>query len=527
MTFRNWGRGRIVSAAALTVALMAPACSPKSAPRTAAPDGVLRVGLERPQTLDPAQARFPADLLVVDQLFDGLTTYDASTLQVLPALAARWEGAPDQKTWTFFLRPGARFTNGRAIDSSDVRYTFERIAAKDSSSPAAPQLEAIAGFKAFNDGKSDTLAGLTTPSAGTVKFELSYPLSSFPAILGSPNLGVVPREAVEAQPPAPAFADQPVGSGPFMLRSRSADVLHLMPAPGAATTIKGLDVYMGQDGDAPYTAFLRGQLDWTAVPAERVDEVVRDRGRTGFEPYPAELFYGFNLRNPKYQDARFREAIVRAINRDNIVKVVYGNRVRPTSGVVAAGIPGHQDDPCGDKCRYDPARAKALVAEVFGSKPVPEVNIDFDDDPTQEAVAQAMQSDLKAAGITANLRPHSYTDYLKFAVSGQQELFRLAWIGAYPTPDAFLTPLFYTGQSDNVTGFSSTDFDALIRTAREQPDSAKSLAAYQSAEKLVMSQVPVIPVAQYETHTLVSSRVRNLSMTAFGTFDASRVHLSR
>ncbi|HJP67037.1 MAG TPA: ABC transporter substrate-binding protein, partial [Actinomycetota bacterium] len=426
MTFPRL-RLRSLLVAAAILALVATACTANhSVPaQGSTPEGILRVGLERPQTLDPAFARFPADLLVVDQLFDGLTSYDPTTLQVVPALAARWEGTPDQKTWTFFLRPGVKFANGRAIDSSDVRYSIERIAAKDSGSPAAPQLDAIDGYKEFNEGKSDTLAGLTTPSAGTVKFDLSYPLSSFPAVLGSPSFGIVPREAVEAQPPSPRFSDQPVGSGPFMIRSRSANVLRLMPAPGARTALKGIDISMGQDGDAPYAAFLRGQLDWTAVPAERVDEVVKNRGRAGFEPYPAELFYGFNLRNRKYQDPRFREAIVHAIDRDAIVRVVYGNRVRPTSGIVAAGIPGHQDDACGDTCRFDPVKAKALLADAFGSDPVPEVNIDFDDDPTQEAVAQSMQSNLKAVGIPANLRPHTYTDYLQFAISGQEEFFRL------------------------------------------------------------------------------------------------------
>jgi ABC-type transport system substrate-binding protein len=254
--------------------------------------------------------------------------------------------------------------------------------------------------------------------------------------------------------------------------------------------------------------------------------VVQDRGRSGFEPYPAELFYGFNLRLAKFKDVRFRQAIVHAIDRDALVRVVYDNQVRPTNGIVADGIPGHQPNACGDTCTYDPAKAKALLADEFGSKAIPAINIDFDDDPTQQAVAQAMQANLKAVGITANLRSYSYTDYLKFASSGQQELFRLAWIGAYASPDAFLTPLFYTGQPDNVTGFASDDFDTLIRSAREQTDPAKSTAAYQSAEKVVMSQVPVIPIAQYETHTLVSSRVRNLSMSAFGTFDASQVQLT-
>ncbi len=519
----RWGA---VLAVALMASTAATSCSSGSKNASNAPDGILRIGLERPQSLDPAEARYPADLLVVDQLFDGLTSYDPATLQVQPAVASRWESSPDQKTWSFFLRPGATFTNGRAITAADVQYTLERIARKGSDSPAAPQLEPILGFKAFNEGKAETLAGITTPAAGTVKFDLGYALSSFPAVLGFPSFGIVPREAVEAPaPPAPAFADQPVGSGPFMFRSRSADVLRLMPAAGVRTALKGLEIYLGRSSDEPYSAFLRGRLDWTAIPTERVDEVVRNRGRTGFQPYPAELFYGFNLKLAKFADARFREAIVRAIDRDAIVRTIYGGRVRPTSGVVAEGVPGFQPNACGDKCAYDPPKAKALLADQFGSKTVPEINIDFDDDPTQQAVATAMQANLKAVGITANLRSHTYTDYLKFASSGKQELFRLAWIGAYPSPDAFLTPLFYSGRPDNVTGFANSEFDAMIRAAREQPDPAKSLQAYQVAEKFLMAQLPVMPIAQYETHTLAAARVRDLTMSAFGTFDASRVRL--
>ncbi len=490
----------------------------------AAPDGILRIGLERPQSLDPAQARFPADLLVVEQLFDGLTTYDPETLQVRPSLASRWEASPDQKVWTFTLRPGAKFSNGRTIDSSDVKYTLDRIGRRGSDSPVAIEIDAIVGFKALNsEGTAEGFEGVTTPAPNTVRIELQQPMSSFPAILGHPSFGIVPREAVESN--TPPFAEHPVGSGPFMIRSRSADVLRLMPAPGVKMALRGLEVFISRDSEAAYAAFLRGRLDWTAIPAERVEQVVRDRGRETFRPYPAQLFYGFNLRTRKYQDTRFREAIVRAIDRNSIVQGVYGGRVRSTSGVVAQGIPGYQPDPCGERCRYDPVRARALVQEVFGSGAVPEVQIDYDEDPTQQAVAQSIQNNLRAVGIPANLRPHSFTEYRQFAVSGQQDLFRMAWIGAYPTPDAFLAPLFMSNHADNVTGFANPDFDGLIRTAREQGDESKRLEAYQQAEKLLMSQLPVIPIAQYEIQTLVSSRVRDLTMSAFGTFDASRVRL--
>lgn len=522
------GRGRVAGQVWLVVlGLVAAGCaSGRGGGEADAPPGVLRIGLERPQTLDPALARFPADLLVVDQLFDGLTTYHPQTLAVRPALADRWEATPDQKRWRFFLKAEARFANGRQVTSADVKFSLERIARKDSPSPVAAQLEPVAGYRAFHtDGTSRELAGVSAPEPGVVDIQLSFPFAGFPVVLGHPSFGIVPREAVEAA--SPRFAEQPVGSGPFLIRSRSAEVLRLIPAQGTRTALKAVEFYMGADSLASYSAFVRGRLDWTAVPAERVSEVARDLGRDGFRPYPGELLYGFNLKNPKFADIRFREAIVRAINRPDIVRVAYGERARVLEGLVADGVPGFQPDACGEPCRFDPVRSRALLVEAFGSKAVPEVAIDYDDDPVQDAIAHFLAANLAAAGITTKLRPRTYTDYVRFAASGQQELFRLAWIGAYPSPDAFLTPLFYSGQADNVTRFSRPDVDALLAQARSEPDDGRRTAVYQQAERLILAQYAVIPLAQYETHTLVSSRVEGLVMTAFGTFDASKVRLSR
>ena len=482
------------------------------------------MGIERPQSLDPAQARSPSELLVAEQLFDGLTGYDSATSAVVPAIAASWTSSPDQTRWEFKLRPDATFANGRAVSSVDVKYSFERIARKGSSSPAASQLDAVAGFRAFNlEGKAEELSGITTPSDSQVVIVLDQPQAALPAILGNPAFGIVPREAVEA--PAPPFAEEPVGSGSFMVGSRTQDVVHLVPAPGVNIALRGVDLQMLADATASYESFLDGRLDWTAVPSDRVEQVAERHGRTAYRPYMGQLFYGFNLKNSKFADLRFREAIVRAIDRDAIVRAIYGAAAQRLDGLVPEGVPGYQPGACGDRCGYDPGRAKELVAEVFGGQGVPEIAIDFDDTGTQKAVAEAMQANLLAAGIPVILRAHPFADYLKFAVGGGQEIFRLGWIGPYPTADAFLTPLFRTGLADNVTGFSSDPVDELLRAGRAESDDAKRTANYQQAEKLVLEQLPVIPLAQFEFHSLVSGRVTGLVMSGLGTFDATRVQV--
>ncbi len=528
-------RRRSVAAALLAVGLVTAGCSssddsggsgPAAAGGSPPAPGVLRVGVERPQSLDPAQARSPAELLVAEQLFDSLTTYDAATAGVQPALARSWLATPDQKRWDFTLRTDARFANNRPVNSADVKYSLDRIARKGSSSPVAGLLEIVAGFRAFNvEGRGDGLAGVTTPAPDVVRIELDQPLSALPALLGYPAFGVVPREAVEAE--SPGFAVQPVGSGPFMIESRAEDTVRLVPSPGSAVEVKAVDLRLERDVASSYAAFLDGRLDWTAVPADRVEQVAERQGRAGFRPYLGETFYGFNLKNPKFADVRFREAIVRAVDRNAIVRVVYGAAARGASGLVPEGVPGFQADACGPKCGHDPARARALVKEVFGDKTPPEVQIDFDDNPTQQGVARAIQANLKEVGIPAGLRPKPFSEYVKFVrAGGEQEFFRLGSLGAYPTPDAFLTPLFQTGQRDNLTGFSSPAVDGLLKAGRSEADEGRRLAAYQQAEKAILDQVPAMPLVQFEFHSLVSSRVNGLVVSGLGTFDAAKVRLA-
>jgi peptide/nickel transport system substrate-binding protein/oligopeptide transport system substrate-binding protein len=521
------GRLRLASAAAVLLALLA-ACtddSPTAVRRGAdePPPGVLRIGIERPQSLDPAQARTPGELLVAEQLFDGLTTYDPDTLSVQPALAARWEASADQRRWTFTLRPGAVFANFRNITSADVKYSLDRIAKKGSGSPAAAQLEMVAGFRAVNvEGRGESLSGVTTPAPDVVRIDLEQPMSSFPAVLGHPTFGIVPRESVAAE--APGFAVQPVGSGPFMLQSRRDDLLHLVPSPGTPNIpLRAVDVSLEEDAATAYEKFLAGRLDWTSVPPDRVEQVAETQGPSGSKPYLGELFYGFNLKNPKFADARFRQAIVAAVDREAIVKVVYGPSAMVLRGLIPQGVPGAQADACGERCHHNPDRARALLAQAFAGKPVPEVQIDFDDDGTQRAVAQAIQANLRAVGIPAALRPHTYADYLRFAISGQQELFRLGWIGAYPTADAFLTPLFQSGVRDNITGFTSTPVDNTLKNARAEADEAKRMGSYQAAENLVLDQMPIVPLAQFQFQSVSSPRVTGLVVSGLGTFDAAKV----
>lgn len=485
---------------------------------------VFRAGIVRPASLDPAQARSVDEILVGDQLFDGLTSYDSETLEPIPSVAESWTATPDQQHWDFKLRTNARFSDGAVVTSEDVKATFDRIVRKDSGSSVADLLEMVSGYQAVAvDGTAADLAGVVVVAPDVVRFDLDVPLSVLPALLSNPAFGIVPKTVVEAG----AFPDPPIGSGPFRVSSSTAERISMVRMAGVSGRNKRIDFFLFDDKAEAYAAFRGNIVDWSEVPSDRVEEAGKRFGRKLYRPYLAELFYAFNLRNPKFADIRFREAVVRAIDAEAIVTDVYDGTVRLMDGIVVEGFEAHQEDPCAGRCQHDPERSKALLAEITAEGGViPEVNIDFDDDPTQLAVAEAIRDDLGAVGVPASLRPKSLAEYQQFAVTGEQELFRLGWIAPYPSPDAILSPLFLTGFPNNLTGFSSPVVDEHLRAARAEPDAAARAEQFKAAERAVLAELPIIPIAQFEVHSVASPRVRGLHITALGTFDARDVWLT-
>src|SRR5207302_3365401 len=124
----------------------------------------------------------------------------------------------------------------------------------------------------------------------------------------------------------------------------------------------GLDVVQFDDPERAYGEFLSGHLDVAPVPADRVEQAGARFGAKAFRPYLAELLYGFNLKVPKLADARFREAMVRAVDRSSLVQAVYGGAGIPAGGLIPLGGSGPEDDLGGARCRHGPPRARAPAA---------------------------------------------------------------------------------------------------------------------------------------------------------------------
>jgi peptide/nickel transport system substrate-binding protein/oligopeptide transport system substrate-binding protein len=481
-----------------------------------------RAAVVRPTSLDPAVARTVDELLIADQLYDSLTAYDPKTLEPVPSLAS-WKPSDDQLHWEFTLRPGARFSDGSKITAVDVKATLDRVARKATASSVSDLLELVTGYHAVAvDESTSELAGVVVVSDTVVRIDLDSPWSALPAAFANPALGVLPKAVIDA---GGTFPTTPVTSGPFQVRAATADRITLVPAIGVRARSKRIELSLFADKAAAYDALVAGRVDWSEVPPDRLAEATKRYGRARFAPYLAELFYAFNLRDPKFADIRVREAIVRAVDRKAIIEKIYDGSVRPMAGLIVEGMPGHEaGDPCAGRCDYDVERSKALIAELAAAGvTMPEVAIDFEDDVTQTAVATAIKDDLAAVGVTATLRPRPLGEYQQFAVTGEQQLFRLGWIAPYASADGVLAPLFATGSPNNLTGFSAAPVDDAIKAARAAGTKDAQNEGYRTAEKAVLAELPIIPIAQFEMQSVASPRVRGLVVTSAGSFDGRRV----
>ncbi|MEZ5142147.1 MAG: ABC transporter substrate-binding protein [Acidimicrobiales bacterium] len=484
---------------------------------------MLRLGLVGPDTIDPAVIvpTDPPELVTVDVLFDGLTSIDPASQTAVPALAERWSADDSLREWTFTLREGATFSDGSPITATDVKFSLDRIARKGRSSIAGVRLDVIDGYGDVLAGTTIELRGVQVVDPRTVRIVTAEPFAQLPELLAAPSYGVVSREAFEGEVPKVAL------SGSFNLASRDATTVKLEKRPGSSAKLDGVELVRFPSDAAAFDAFKAGQIDWVIVPPDQVTAAAATYGDQAVKPFAAEVFFGINTANPALADVRFRQAIVQAVDRDAVVKAALPGRLALQT-VVPAGVPGALGaDGCGEPCRYDPATAKALVAQAFPDGNVPTVELLVAQDPAEAPMVLAVQQQLLAAGIPSTVTAVPFDQFRTQSVGGAQQVFRRGWMGIYPDPDAYLAPLFLSSSQDNTTGVNDPTIDGSIRQARATKDRDARLAAYGQVEKQVLALAPVLPIAQYQTDVVVGTGVQDLAMRMDGTFVVDRVWVER
>ncbi|MBA3446391.1 MAG: ABC transporter substrate-binding protein [Pseudaminobacter sp.] len=473
-------------------------------------------------TLDPAIGYDWQNWSMIKSLFDSLMDYEPGTTTLKPDLAESYEISPDGKVFTFKLRDGVKFHNGRAATAGDVKYSLDRVTNPETQSPGAGFFGAIAGYDEMAAGTAKSLSGVTTLDDKTVRIELSRPDATFLHVMGLNFASIVPKEAVEEF--GADFGKHPVGTGAFSLAEWTTGQ-RLVFAKNPDYWNKGvpfLDQITFEIGQEPIVALLRlqkGEVDipGDGIPPAKFTEVMADPEQKARVVEGGQLHTGYitmNVKMKPFDDVKVRQAVNMAINKDRIVQIINGRAV-PANQPLPPSMPGYVKDLAGYK--FDPEAAKKLLAEAGHPNGFETELFVMNTDP-QPRIAQAIQQDLAAIGIKASIQSLAQANVIEAGGTedGAAMIWSggMGWIADFPDPSNFYGPIL--GCAGAVKGgwnwswYCNEDLDKRAAEADAMVDPAKAAdryAAWGAIYAEIMKDAPWVPVFNEQRFTMKSPRM--------------------
>jgi len=496
--------------------------------------GVYRRGLGNdPATLDPAKITDIYSAVVIQQIVEGLVQY-SDNLMVVPCIADSWESTRDNLKWTFHLKKGVRFHNGREVFAEDFIYTYTRILNPETGSTAAQLLSRIKGAKDFINGKSGYVEGLRSKGSKTLEIELEEPFPPFIAVLAMVNLGVVSREEVEK--PGGTFGFHPVGTGPFRFVSwkKNSEII-LEANPDYHEGRPYLDrvifkIFPGGTTEKMFSEFEQGNLEDSPFPAVERERIIKT--------YPVlrrpSLTLRFLVMNNKifpFTDIRVRKAFNYAIDKERITDKVGKGRLISASGLIPQGMAGYQPDD--ENYPYSPQKAKELLKEAGfpEGKGLPVIQYWSSTNAVgpmaEDRIVMECLSDVGIKVKTNYLT--NWPEFRKLLEQGKAPLFKYSWGADVPDPDNILGTLFYSKSSLNRAFYQNPEVDALILKAQNEVNYSKRIFLYSTIQDMVMNDAPVILLNYLAYEKVFQPYVRNYKGKALGDhyFNLKRVWLDK
>lgn len=494
--------------------------------------GILHVGNGAEiQSLDPHLAGGAVDHNVLSALFEGLITLDEQTLQPRPGAAERWEISPDGLTYTFYLRPGTKWSNGDPLTAQDFLYSFRRALSPSLGSEYKDALFPIRQAEDFARGRITNFnpVGIRAHDDTQLEITLARPTPHFLTVLRANVCFPVHRASVERD--GAAFDDRTgrwtratpfVSNGPFRFREWK-DHQHVIVEKNphywdaAKVRLEAVHFYPSESTQAQELAFRAGQLHTTwDVPLAKVAAYRKESPELiRIEPYFESYFLRFNVKHPVFSDVRLRAALALAIDRETIAKNVLRGGQAAASSLTPPGLAGYTAPP---GIPHDVKTAQRLLAEAGypEGRGFPAVELTTITSEINQRIAEAVQQMWRRdLGIEIRITQKEFKVLLDAFDTLDYAIARGRWIAEFPDPLTYLN-IFTSGNGVNGTGFADPRYDALLAAANAERAPAARLAGLQQAEAYLMSQVPVAPIYWGSRTTLVAPSVRGWKKSPLG-----------
>lgn len=479
------------------------------------------------ESLDPAKQETIAGLHVVLDAYQGLTDV-APDGNIQTGVAERWEVSSDGKTYTFYLRDNARWSNGDPLTADDYVYSWIRALDPATKSPFAFFLDKVRGANAFRTGKvkDASAVGVKALDVRTLQVELENPTPYFLVMLRTPVTFAVHRATVEKYGDQWTRPENFVGNGAYRLTEWLPNVQMTFVKNGQYWDAGNVKVdkvvfYPIEDSSKELEKFSAGELDMTyTVPDDKHDELLKDfqdEYRQG--PYFGTYYFQFNTKAAPFDNPQVRRALALAIDREHFVRDVAGGGEVPAYGLVPPGVPGYVNQSADFRhLTHEQRLAEAMrimrTLGYSGSNPL-RLEIMFNTSSRHKKFSETVKAMWQQIHVDATLLELDYKTVLERRRSGQFEVNRASWIGDYVDPATFLENLMI-GTQQNDSRYESQHYTALVRASYSLADDKQRMAQLQKAEALMLADLPVAPVFHYVSKRLVSKNVIGWQNNALG-----------
>ncbi|MDQ1524759.1 MAG: peptide/nickel transport system substrate-binding protein [Pyrinomonadaceae bacterium] len=468
------------------------------------------------KTLDPLRGTDAASERYRQLMFNQLMRKDPK-FDYEGELASNVVTAPDGLSVTFTLRDGVKFHDGKPLTSADVKYTFDKLFASDSP-------KALSFVEGAGANKQPLVTSIEAPDARTVVFRLRRPwLELFANLI---PIAIIPEGTFESQ------AIKPLGSGAFKFISydESQQVVELEANEDyweGAPNIKRLRVKVILDANTQQAELVAGRVDLAVNTALSPDAYVNLAKNQNLQvvqsPGVNVQYIGFNSESAPVNNARVRQAIAYAIDRESIIKNLLQGQARIAHSILPQESWAYSTEQ--KTYNYDPAQAKKLLDEAGFTDPDgdgPRLRfaepLSFKISASNSVVRQyagVMQNSLREVGIPVNIETLEDNTLREAQRNGQYQLTAGRWVGGNQDP-IFLRDLYtyLSGGNFNRGRYRNAELDKILGEAVATADRAKAKKLYAAAQDVISREVPMLPLWYNNNIVIARKNVGNIKVPA-------------
>ena len=514
----SFGRIYIFTAVLVFIAALALiSCSGDKGAESAAKRDTININLgNEPPSLDWSMATDVSSYTVLNNIMEGLTQFDAE-FHPLPALAESWAVSEDGKTYTFKIREGVEWTDGKPLTAGDFEYSWKRLLNPETGADYAYFLYDIVNAEEYNTGEINDAdkVGIKVVDDNTLEVTLEKPAAYFPSLLSFMATYPMRKDVVEEHGIRWTEPENIVTLGPYRLTSWKHHDHILLTRNGGywgdKPRIEKVRIIMNENPSSALAQYESGELDYADSKSIPPLEVPRLKDLPDFKTTLMfrTNYIAFNTKKPPFDNPLVRKAFAASIDRQSIVDLIQGAGVT-TKSWIPDNMLGYNGEVGID---FDPEQAKKWLAEAGypDGKGFPEVYFLWPDVSSNRVIAEALQSMWKMyLGVKVNLMNQEWKVYLSTINTDPPEIHRAGWGADFPDPHNFMT-LFTCTSGNNRTRWCNKEYDALVYRAAEETDPAKRKELYDKAQKILTeNDVPIVPFYVSNQQNMIKPYVKGL-----------------